>query len=197
MMEVTSPLVRKIVDAVPDAYRRLVVHGDAPAVARELLQDVKPAQLLAQPITSPTAADALLAALWLWHDALDESHRISQRIETPDGSYWHGIMHRREGDFSNSKYWLARCRNHPAGAAIAQQLPAIIAGHSANDPALARLNANGEWDPFAFVDLAEEVHDRPDDPRHGLTVAIQRLEWRALFEFCARRATATGGASRA
>jgi hypothetical protein len=57
---------------------------------------------------------SVLSALWLWHDYLDESHIISQKIDTPTGSFWHAIMHRREGDFSNSKYWYARCADHPA-----------------------------------------------------------------------------------
>jgi hypothetical protein len=32
---------------------------------------------------------ACLAGLWLYHDFLDESHKISQEIDTPTGSYWH------------------------------------------------------------------------------------------------------------
>src|SRR3974390_1770578 len=47
-----------------------------------------------------------LAGLWLVHDFLDESHRISQDIATTSGSYWHGIMHRREPDPDNAKYWF-------------------------------------------------------------------------------------------
>ncbi len=43
-------------------------------------------------------AAACLAGLWLYHDFLDESHAISQEIGTPTGSYWHGLMHRREPD---------------------------------------------------------------------------------------------------
>ena len=42
------------------------------------------------------------AALCLYHDFLDESHKMSQDIATPSGSYWHGLMHRREPDYSNS-----------------------------------------------------------------------------------------------
>ena len=42
------------------------------------------------------------AGVWLYHDFLDESHQISQEIETPAGSYWHGILHRREPDYANS-----------------------------------------------------------------------------------------------
>ena len=49
-----------------------------------------------QPIVDPDAADACLAGIWLLHDFLEESHRISQGIPTSTGSYWHGIMHRRE-----------------------------------------------------------------------------------------------------
>jgi hypothetical protein len=48
------------------------------------------------------AAAACLAGLWLYHDFLDESHTISQGLHTPEGSYWHALMHRREPDFSNS-----------------------------------------------------------------------------------------------
>src|SRR6185295_3279275 len=45
------------------------------------------------------------AGLWLLQDFLDESHAISQDIDTREGSFWHAIMHRREPDASNSKYW--------------------------------------------------------------------------------------------
>jgi hypothetical protein len=46
-----------------------------------------------------------LAGLLLLVGDLDGSHQISQSSESAEGSLWHGIMHRREGDFGNSKYW--------------------------------------------------------------------------------------------
>ena len=49
-------------------------------------------------------AAACLAGLWLHHDFLDESHRISQEVHTTTGSYWHALMHRREPDSENTKY---------------------------------------------------------------------------------------------
>lgn len=60
--------------------------------------------------TNPTMRShpPLLAGLWLYVDDLDRSHAVSQSIETPVGSLWHGIMHRREGDFWNSKYWFRK-----------------------------------------------------------------------------------------
>ena len=60
---------------------------------------------------------ALLAGLWQVNDFLDESHSQSQSIEGEgsdrNGDYWHGIMHRREPDWWNSKYWFRRVGQHP------------------------------------------------------------------------------------
>jgi hypothetical protein len=46
---------------------------------------------------------ACRAALWLAFDFLDESHAVSQELDTPEGSYWHGLLHRREPDFANPR----------------------------------------------------------------------------------------------
>ncbi len=74
------------------AYDKLVVRGGASAEARKRLGAVKPEQLLSVPVRSHDAANAMLAGLWLWHDALDESHTISQSLLTATGSFWHAIM---------------------------------------------------------------------------------------------------------
>ncbi|MEM6691357.1 MAG: hypothetical protein AAF664_18160 [Planctomycetota bacterium] len=51
---------------------------------------------------------AIRSAVLLVAGELDASHDISQSLHDSLGSYLHGIMHRREGDFSNAKYWFAR-----------------------------------------------------------------------------------------
>jgi hypothetical protein len=38
-----------------------------------------------RPVKNRAMAEACCAALWLWHDYLDESHRISQDIQTLEG----------------------------------------------------------------------------------------------------------------
>jgi hypothetical protein len=53
---------------------------------------------------------------------------------------------------------------------------------------LLRLGRGG-WDPDSFVDLVEEVHDRPGDLRQNAAVMLQKLEWRLLFEHCTRAAS--------
>src|SRR5262245_49234616 len=66
------------------------------------LRSLTPADLFApRRIVDADMAAACLAGLWLYHDFLDESHTISQSLETTSGSYWHGLMHRREPDFAN------------------------------------------------------------------------------------------------
>lgn len=190
MSDLRTPLANKIIDADPSAYARLVVTGPTPALARELLEGVKADQVLSR-AAEPWAGQAVLAGLWLWHDGLVESHRIAQQGEHLDDAewsrtlnFWHAIMHRREGDFSNSKYWYARSGEHPVLSALANQAGQVVHQMPA-DKMLLRIVAPG-WNAAALVDLVEAVHDRPSDPRHGAAVQLQRLEWRLLMEHCAR-----------
>ena len=99
-------------------------------------------------------------------------------------AFWHAIMHRREGDFSNSKYWYAKVGRHAALDVLAAQAGAIV-GDMPADNSILRIVVRG-FDPNALVDLVEQVHDEPSDPRHGAAVKLQQLEWRTLFDFCMR-----------
>ena len=168
------------------AYAALVVRGDGAAAGRQLLERLTPEQLFQGPVRSADDAKAALAGLWLWHDWLDRSHEISQSIATPTGSYWHAIMHRREGDFSNAKYWYARCRRHPVLEHIPGMARATLGGAAAGGPL--HQVVDGAWDADAFVDAVEAVHRRPDDPLYAAAVQFQRLEWQAVFAYCARQA---------
>jgi hypothetical protein len=185
--DVLSDPARRILDLNAEAAcTRLVVRGDGTAEARSLLEKLQPPDLLTVPVKDTEHAQALLAGLWLWHDWLDESHQISQQIHSSTGSFWHAIMHRREGDFSNSKYWYARCKGHSILPVIGSQAGPVI-NRMAADKSLLRLVADG-WDPGALVDLVEQVHERPDDPLHKVAVSLQQLEWRMLFDHGVRQA---------
>jgi hypothetical protein len=124
------------------------------------------------PIADLNMARGCLAGVWLYHDFLDESHSISQEIHTPTGSYWHALMHRREPDFDNSKYWWRRVGDHPVFALLAEEA--------------ARLGWR-MWEPAAFVDACEQECGSGSD-REMLLRKVQRAEWGLLFDWCYRQA---------
>jgi hypothetical protein len=128
-------------------------------------------------------ASACLAGLWLWFDYLDESHRLSQEIHTIEGSFWHGIMHRREGDFANAKYWFARVRRHTVYWGLAEAAAGLTRGVAGAPAWLAR----GPWDADAFIDLCEDcVTGR--SKLTPLCESLQKREWELLFDHCYRAA---------
>jgi hypothetical protein len=130
-------------------------------------------------------ATCSIAGVWLLYDFLDESHTISQGIDTPSGSFWHGIMHRREGDFSNAKYWFRRVGEHAVFGALGERAAALAAEQ--HGTAAADALASGDWDPFKFVDLCQSAvrGQRAAEPPCR---AVQQAEWELLFDHCYRSA---------
>jgi hypothetical protein len=166
--------------------RRSLGEGAPDAEARGQLEDlsVKSAFAHAQVVDRDMAA-CCISAVWLLYDELDRSHTISQGIETTSGSCWHGIMHRREGDFSNSKYWFRRVGRHDAFGALAARAAelATARGHSKIGTV-----PGGQWDPFVFVDLCQQAVRGNDSALRDLCLDIQQAEWELLFDHCYRAA---------
>jgi hypothetical protein len=119
---------------------------------------------------------ASMAGLWLYHDFLDESHSISQDLHKIEGSYWHAILHRREPDYWNSKYWFRRVGEHPIHDKLHGEVQNLASG----------LNSK-KWDCAAFVDLCDKNAD-PNAQAHDVCRQIQQIEWQLLFEYCHERA---------
>ena len=140
-----------------------------------------------QKVKDFSAAQACLAGLWLLHDFIDEAHAICQDLDTAEGSYWHGILHRREPDFSNAKYWFRRVGRHPIFEPLrAAAADLTRAAGAAKETAF--LLEQQSWDPMAFIDLCEKASRGQADEM--LSRRIQRREWDLLFEYCCQRAIA-------
>ncbi len=134
-----------------------------------------------RPLKDTSMAECCLAAVWLLHNYLDESHSMSQSIATPTGSYWHGLMHRREPDFSNAKYWFRRVGDHPVFADLHQEVHQLAEDAPLEEHAR-RLDPTS-WDPFGFVDLCE-VAIRERGTLESFCCSVAELEWQLLFDHC-------------
>jgi hypothetical protein len=129
--------------------------------------------------------ELLRSTIYLWHDYLDASHTISQSMENADGSYLHGIMHRREPDYWNSKYWFRRVGQHPCFDQLASEVEKVLSAKG-NKALASKLLPKGKWDPFAFVDECERVAALPKtEPQVETLREIQAIEFRVLLEHLA------------
>ena len=131
-----------------------------------------PLEAMREKLRGLDAPATVRAGLWLAFGFLDESHALSQEIDTPEGSWWHAIMHRREGDFSNAKYWYRRVGEHPAFAALGWQ----------------------PTDALAFVDRCERA-SREGGAEEQAARQAQQAEWQALLDWCREPASARSPAS--
>lgn len=137
-------------------------------------------------VADTDAAKACLAAVWLYHNYLEKSHEISQSIDTKEGSYWHGIMHRREPDFQNSKYWFRRVGEHPIFKPLHIEAKELASASDIHESAEFLLK-QPKWDSIAFIDLCEACVKKRS-PSEALCRRIQQREWELLFDYCYRKA---------
>jgi hypothetical protein len=123
---------------------------------------------------SPQKAELIRSLILLWHDHLDASHNISQSEYNPDGSLIHAIMHRREPDYSNAKYWWRSTGDHPCFPDLAAAVEPLVAA----DQELAdQIIGGGDWIPNGFTDaVSHGIREPEDSARHQLLREIQKVE---------------------
>ena len=166
---------------VIERLRQIFIHAGNPGLdqaVRTSAKNVGEVQVLLDEGLRQTAFDAprraqITALALCWHDRWDAAHDVCQSMEgNPEADFVHAVLHRREGDADNARYWLDRVGDHP----VFKHLVPVAAAEGFDD-----LVADGAWRPIAFLTRclrATEI-DRP-----GL-MRIQAAELLALLDHLA------------
>jgi hypothetical protein len=150
----------------PDALRRIREAEEQELTGGAVLADA-------------TYPRLIRAGLLYAYDGIDESHRIVQEIRTDQASYWHGMLHRREGDFENARYWFRRTG----------KLGVFAEMHARAADVSPLMRRQLDWDPYAFVGQCEQARFGGDVNQKEL-VALQRIEFQVMFDYLWRDAFA-------
>jgi hypothetical protein len=197
--DISEPLRERLIQAVENRLRfdRLTIPEDDSSPGGDRLPLLRPAepggerrwlrdrierldlQTLLPQVRSAVDATAFRAGLLQMNDFLAASHEQSQSIEgagrNSAGDYWHAMMHRREPDYSNAKYWFRRVGSQAIfpdltvrSESLLREFPEVSGGWRD------RLLPGGHWDPFAFVDLCQAC---PKPETDELSRFARRLQW--------------------
>jgi hypothetical protein len=141
--------------------------------ARAALKSANPRELF------PLSRDpqAALAGLYLYFSCWDEAHATAQDIATPEGSFWHAIVHRQEPDDWNSGYWFRQVGRHAIFPRLAERAAEFGIG-------------GGRWDPMEFIAICAEARKSPGSDAERRALEVQRIEWQLLFDHCAAKPAA-------
>lgn len=104
------------------------------------------------------------AALLLWNDDLEGAHLLAQQVHNSTGSLIHGIMHRRQPDYSNSKYWFRRVGSHPIFINLIQEFSG--------------------WEPLEFIDRCQQASLNKDSKALEALQAVQARELELIAHYC-------------
>jgi len=115
------------------------------------------------------------AFLFYANDGLDEAHRIAQHASGDLASYMHGMIHRREEDFENARYWFRSAGELPFFPELQGRAAAI------SEDMAKQL----KWDPYLFTTLCERSKYGARTPLKVLG-ELQKAEFRVFLDYTFR-----------
>ncbi len=95
-------------------------------------------------------------------------------------------MHRQEPDYSNSAYWFRKVGRHELFPTLREECSRL---RLRSQEVAGAIESQTEWDPYWFIDACQNaVGGRASADETSDLEAIQRLEWRLVFDYSYRRA---------
>ncbi len=160
-----------------DLLRKLIPQeSSAPLLARRIREADDAAIAGGRAIGDPAVFPLVRGGLFYAVDAIHEAHSVFQDASGDLGAYWHGMMHRREGDFDNARYWFRR----------AGKLGFFDALHHAACEHSALMARQSNWDPYVFTGECEQARFGADENLKELA-ALQLIEFEGVFDYSWRK----------
>lgn len=136
----------------------------------------------ALPQADAETIERVRALVWLWQDHSEEAHEAVQDLHDRESSWIHAILHRREPDYSNARYWFHRVGQPAAYATLGDRVKAWLKT-SGDNSLLKEVMPNGKWDGLGMVAACEASDiESEDQPRIRALIQIQVLEFRMVLE---------------
>lgn len=131
------------------------------------------------------ASDPLVKAMFgLRIGEIDQPHVIVQNDPSPLGSYLHGVVHRLEKDFWNSKYWFRQIRDVSLLSSISRFVTEYLAENGMADAASQMGILKGsQFQPVEFVTACEQASGNAKliEKDRELLECVGYAEWLALW----------------
>jgi len=168
--------VERLLSAAP-ARLPLLQAGLQPAVDASSVRQQGAALLFPDARQEQAALAGLLLRVGCW----EESHAVAQDVQSVEGSYWHGIIHRMEPDSFNAGYWFRQAGQHAIFPELFRRATEILKN---GGPKHWRLR--NSWDSSLFVEWCDEARERGGEAE-ATALEIQMTEWQLLFDWCAAK----------
>ncbi|MBN2069307.1 MAG: hypothetical protein JW739_06695 [Opitutales bacterium] len=117
------------------------------------------------------------AGIMILNNFPDQAHQVLNRIKSPTGNYWQGILFRRRLDKTSSENYFGKIENHPIYdqmLKVSRQLSAKVAG--------CYLQSHPIWDPVKFTDYCIEQNESGSEAE-TLCRTLVLAEIRLLFDY--------------
>ena len=135
---------------------------------------------------SGLSSDSLVTAmLWIRVGIIEPAHEIVQKGSTPMASYLHGVVHRLEADYWNSKYWFRQVKDDGLLQSLSNAIVEWVAVDGLLDIAMSLKVISGTtYSPVEFVSAHERLSKLADQaPSHSAAMErIAWIEWESLWQ---------------